>query len=147
MIQTHEQKTIKSDFIIAQVENGQVKGVSLHTPLPMSPDGFEKVIKDLHELRKVLWPNYVDATTQSISIEMPKTTKETRYTGKVKWFNDAKGIGFITTTDDNDGSQDVFVHFTSIQKEGFRTLAEGERVSFVIRTGVHGKSAYDVRPE
>lgn len=48
-------------------------------------------------------------------------------TGKVKWFNDAKGYGFIT---DDNGSGDVFVHFSAIQAEGFRTLKEGQAVSY-----------------
>ena len=51
--------------------------------------------------------------------------------GTVKWFNDAKGFGFI----EQDGGQDVFVHHSAIQSDGFRTLAEGERMSFEIVDG------------
>jgi CspA family cold shock protein len=51
-----------------------------------------------------------------------------RSKGTVKWFNDAKGFGFITT----DGGEDVFVHFSSIQSKGFRTLKEGECVEFEV---------------
>jgi CspA family cold shock protein len=60
--------------------------------------------------------------------------------GTVKWFNAVKGYGFI---DAGDGS-DVFVHFTAIQKEGFRTLAEGERVRFEIIEGPKGRQAHGV---
>lgn len=61
--------------------------------------------------------------------------------GKVKWFNDQKGYGFITT----DGSGDVFVHHTAIQMEGFRTLKEGEDVSFEVMQGPKGPQAANVR--
>jgi CspA family cold shock protein len=60
--------------------------------------------------------------------------------GTVKWFNDAKGFGFI----EQDGGQDVFVHHSSIKSEGFRTLAEGERVSFEIVDGAKGPAAQNV---
>ena len=60
--------------------------------------------------------------------------------GTVKWFNDAKGFGFI----EQDGGQDVFVHHSSIQTDGFRSLAEGERVSFEITDGQKGPSAKNV---
>ncbi len=52
--------------------------------------------------------------------------------GNVKWFNESKGFGFITP---EDGSKDVFVHFSAIQSNGFKTLAEGQRVEFEITDG------------
>lgn len=55
--------------------------------------------------------------------------------GNVKWFNEAKGFGFITP---EDGSKDVFVHFTAIKSEGFKTLAEGQKVEFDITEGRKG---------
>lgn len=61
--------------------------------------------------------------------------------GNVKWFNEAKGFGFITP---EDGSKDVFVHFTAIKSEGFKTLAEGQKVEFDITEGEKGPSAINV---
>jgi cold shock protein len=62
--------------------------------------------------------------------------------GTVKWFNNAKGFGFIS----RDGAPDVFVHHTAIQSEGFRTLAEGQKVEFDIVQGPKGLQAANVRP-
>ena len=61
--------------------------------------------------------------------------------GKVKWFNERKGFGFIETSEGND----VFVHFSAIQDSGFRTLQEGQRVSFEIEQGQKGPAAANVR--
>ena len=63
-----------------------------------------------------------------------------RSTGTVKWFNDAKGYGFITTP----GGEDVFVHFSAIQAQGFRSLPEGASVEFDLVEGPKGKQAANV---
>ena len=60
--------------------------------------------------------------------------------GKVKWFNDAKGFGFIA----QETGEDVFVHFSSIQMDGFKTLAEGQEVEFEVQTGAKGLHAANV---
>jgi CspA family cold shock protein len=65
-----------------------------------------------------------------------------RETGKVKWFNDAKGYGFIERPEGGD----VFVHFSSIRGIGFRTLREGQEVDYVVGEGQKGPQAQDVTP-
>ena len=62
--------------------------------------------------------------------------------GKVKWFNAAKGYGFI----DGGESGDIFVHYSVIQKEGYRTLSEGERVAYEVVQGPKGLQATNVQP-
>jgi len=63
-------------------------------------------------------------------------------TGTVKWFNESKGFGFISP---DDGSKDVFVHFSAIADEGFRTLTEGQKVSFDVEEGPKGPQAANVK--
>jgi CspA family cold shock protein len=63
-------------------------------------------------------------------------------TGTVKWFNDAKGYGFITP---DDGSEDLFAHFSAINMSGFKTLKEGQKVSFDVVQGPKGKQASNIQ--
>ncbi|EEB45075.1 cold-shock DNA-binding domain protein [Providencia alcalifaciens DSM 30120] len=62
-------------------------------------------------------------------------------TGLVKWFNESKGFGFISPAD---GSKDVFVHFSAIQSDSFKTLNEGQKVSFSVENGAKGPAAVNV---
>jgi len=64
-------------------------------------------------------------------------------TGTVKWFNDAKGYGFITP---DGGGKDVFAHFSAIQGSGFKSLKENQKVSFEITTGPKGDQATNIKP-
>jgi CspA family cold shock protein len=63
-------------------------------------------------------------------------------TGTVKWFNESKGFGFITP---DDGGKDVFVHFSGITGDGFKTLKEGQAVSYEVESGPKGPQAKDVK--
>jgi CspA family cold shock protein len=64
-------------------------------------------------------------------------------TGTVKWFNDAKGFGFITP---DQGGEDLFAHFSAIQGNGFKTLKEGQKVTFDVTTGQKGQQAGNIHP-
>lgn len=65
-------------------------------------------------------------------------------TGTVKWFNESKGFGFISPSE---GGKDVFVHFSAIKADGFRTLAEGQAVTYDVEDGPKGPQASNVMPE
>ncbi|WP_227818254.1 cold-shock protein [Nitrogeniibacter aestuarii] len=65
-------------------------------------------------------------------------------TGTVKWFNESKGFGFISP---DEGGEDLFAHFSAIQSNGFRTLTEGQKVSFDVTTGPKGKQASNIKAE
>lgn len=64
-------------------------------------------------------------------------------TGTVKWFNDAKGYGFISP---DDGGEDLFAHFSAIKMDGFKTLKQGQRVTFDLKEGEKGKQADNIKP-
>jgi CspA family cold shock protein len=79
---------------------------------------------------------------EHVQLALPsgKGTVMARITGTVKWFNDAKGFGFIS----REGGPDVFVHFSAISGSGFKSLAEGDRVEFEVVQGQKGPQAADV---
>ena len=64
-------------------------------------------------------------------------------TGTVKWFNAEKGYGFITP---DDGGEDLFAHFSAIKMDGFKTLKQGQRVTFDLKEGEKGKQADNIKP-
>jgi len=70
-------------------------------------------------------------------------TKVFMATGIVKWFNDAKGFGFVTP---DEGGEDLFAHFSAINSNGFKSLKEGQKVSFEVTTGPKGKQASNIQP-
>jgi CspA family cold shock protein len=69
--------------------------------------------------------------------------KQKMATGTVKWFNDTKGYGFISP---DDGGDDLFAHFSEIQAEGFKSLQDGQKVSFEVTQGKKGLQASNIRP-
>jgi CspA family cold shock protein len=73
-------------------------------------------------------------------ISILDTTMET---GTVKWFNDAKGFDFITP---DDGGEDLFAHFSEVKAEGFKSLQDGQKVSFEVKQGPKGKQAANIKP-
>ena len=79
--------------------------------------------------------------TAFVSIFHVKVILMSKIKGNVKWFNESKGFGFITP---EDGSKDVFVHFSAIQNDGYKSLDEGQKVSFTIESGAKGPAAGNV---
>jgi CspA family cold shock protein len=73
---------------------------------------------------------------------LPFKEREKMATGTVKWFNEAKGFGFITP---QDGGKDLFAHFSEIQGGGFKSLTEGQRVEFVVKQGAKGPQAAEIK--
>ncbi|AEP36852.1 cold-shock protein [Taylorella asinigenitalis] len=71
------------------------------------------------------------------------STSSNRVIGTVKWFNDTKGFGFVTPEGSN---EDLFIHFSSIQMDGFKTLKENQKISFEITEGPKGKQAINIQP-
>lgn len=86
------------------------------------------------------------AWTDSVSEATPQhflLAQAVNQTGTVKWYSESKGFGFITP---DDGSKDVFVHFSAYESDGFKTLTDGQKVMFDVIPGAKGPSAANVRP-
>ncbi|RKE37184.1 cold shock CspA family protein [Paraburkholderia sp. BL23I1N1] len=82
-------------------------------------------------------------TRTELSVLFKFYWKRMMATGTVKWFNDAKGFGFITP---DDGGDDLFAHFSEISAEGFKSLQENQKVSFDVKMGPKGKQAANIKP-
>lgn len=100
--------------------------------------------KSIDQARNPILPpnSAVDIYIDNITEKPKKPKVDGQKTGIVKWFNDAKGFGFIAQ---DDGGPDVYIHFTAIQKDGFRSLSEGDEVEYEVSTGLHGLQASNVR--
>jgi CspA family cold shock protein len=96
---------------------------------------------DYDSSRVPSWPEQHSTTEYYVSWRF---TMSNRQTGTVKWFNDEKGFGFITP---QGGGDDLFVHFKAIESDGFKSLKEGQTVSFVAEKGQKGMQAAQVRGE
>lgn len=82
--------------------------------------------------------------TDGVDITLLTSILETTMaTGTVKWFNDSKGFGFITP---DDGGEDLFAHFSEVKGQGFKSLQEGQKVSFEVKQGPKGKQAANITP-
>src|SRR5689334_19978001 len=112
------------------------KGKSPVSSLP-TPGGPGAVRERPHNRGLFFCPYYCSTTLTCVTASRKRTM---RITGKVKWFNNAKGYGFI----ERDGGSDVFVHYSAIQGDGFRSLEEGQAVEFEIVDGPKGPQAGNV---
>ena len=88
------------------------------------------------------WPSHLggSGSVGGSPIQASKRRGLMKLIGRVKWFNDSKGYGFI----EQEGGRDIFVHYTAIQGEGFKSLAEGQNVEFEISEGAKGPQATNV---
>lgn len=98
--------------------------------------GFKRRAQRNPDAALILGMNKGDAPLAQLFLEVLMPT------GTVKWFNDAKGYGFITP---DDGSEDLFAHFSAIQMDGFKTLKEGQKVKFEVTQGPKGKQASSIQ--
>jgi CxxC-x17-CxxC domain-containing protein len=110
------------------------------TQVPFQPSGDRPVYcRDCFQARKGGSPGGARAAAPRRQV-VTQPSDGTRHQGAVKWFNESKGFGFIQ----DDGGEDVFVHFSAIQSGGFRTLTQGDRVEFDVVDGDKGKQAANV---
>ncbi|OXC78260.1 Cold shock protein CspG [Caballeronia sordidicola] len=90
-----------------------------------------------------LWQSTARSRGAIADLSAQLSTGKSMATGTVKWFNDAKGFGFISP---DDGGEDLFAHFSEIRSEGFKSLAEGQKVTFEVKMGQKGKQASNIQP-
>jgi len=124
----------KGEMVILPVQVGRVRRPpSLEDVriLPLDPDWWDQTVHKLAEEIRSHWDE-----------KFAKLNK-TQRASRVKWFNDAKGFGFITQ---EGAGEDIFAHHADINMDGFRSLAEGQKVEFEIRKGPRGLQAANVRP-
>lgn len=109
-----------------------------------SQSSFELFRLALRQLfLKIHLIQFVKSSTLNFNRKKEEISMSNKATGSVKWFNETKGFGFISQ---DNGGQDVFVHFNAIVADGFKTLAEGQRVSFDVEQGKKGPQAANVTP-
>ena len=96
----------------------------------------------LTDVPELLFHGALNGSNAEVSGRGPLEKGRRMATGTVKWFNDAKGYGFITP---DDGSEDLFAHFSAINMSGFKTLKEGQKVSFDVVQGPKGKQASNIQ--
>jgi cold shock protein len=94
----------------------------------------------IHSLRQTFWYSVFDVFSIDVLGLFRNKERTMKEFGTVKWFNAAKGFGFIS----RENGEDVFVHFSAIESTGYRSLEEGARVSFVVKTGQKGLQAEQV---
>jgi len=115
----------------------KVRGLSFKGHRELWPD----VVASLHRCTPFLLATQLPAAMRLYLLQGELTMSQAE-TGTVKWFNDAKGFGFISR---DQGGDDVFVHFRSIQSSGFKSLTEGQKVSFNVTQGQRGLQAEQVQ--
>src|SRR5258706_10267725 len=112
--------------------------VSQHRPTTATPMAVDRDTPPSEDIERMY-----DAA-DGVYITRPISILETiMATGTVKWFNDAKGFGFITP---DDGGEDLFAHFSEVKAEGFKSLQDGQKVSFEVKQGPKGKQAANIKP-
>lgn len=131
-----DQQRFEGRFIHANFINNNLKEINWIV-YPKTPLQFEEAANELRFIRKAMWPGYNDATNNETTIDT------TRHFGTVKWYNDATGCGRLT--EDEIPQKKIFLHFTDILSEGFRSVKEGERVSFELIDGPQGLQARNVK--
>ena len=114
-------------------------GVTEHLSLSYTESAYVRTARLAASLLSV--ERFLPVTFRSPDADQLKDIEEKMEQGTVKWFNDAKGFGFISRPN----GEDVFVHFSAIQANGFRSLQEGQAVSFDVKRGAKGWQAENVQ--